>query len=68
MFNIKLHDHCVYWSVYWPVNKTMSIKCSMYFAVAKWLEAKHLDVPSSKALTSEPSTAPMPAPPALMFD
>ena len=48
-FNVKSHGH----RVYWPTNKTVSIECSVYFAAADRLEGEKMDVPSSKALTSE---------------
>ena len=58
-FNVKSHGH----RVYWPTNKTVSIECSVYFAAADRLEGEKMDVPSSKALTSELLAALLPAPP-----
>ena len=37
------HGHCVNW----PVNKSASIEHNVYFAVAKWLEGRHMNIPFS---------------------
>ena len=44
-------------------NKTVSAERSVYFAAADRLEGEKIDIPSSKALMSEPLAAPSPAPP-----
>ena len=58
-FNVESHGH----RVYWPTNKTVSVERSVHFAAADRLEGEKMDVPSSKALMSEPLAAPSPATP-----
>jgi hypothetical protein len=61
-FDIESRGH----RVYWPVNRTVSVKRNVYFGVAERLEGEQMDVPTSKTFSSEPqptlSTEPPPSP------
>jgi transposase InsO family protein len=56
-FDVESRGH----RVYWPKNQTVSVERSVYFAAADRLEGENIDVPTSKALQSEP-LVPSPTP------
>ena len=62
--NVKSHGH---W-VYWPLNKSVSVKHSVYFAAVEQLEGEKMDVPTSKTFLSEPLTASSPVSPPAPID
>jgi hypothetical protein len=57
-FDVESHGH----RIYWPANKSVSVKQNVYFAAAEQLEGEHMDIPTSQTPPSKLHAASTPAP------